>query len=70
VRLVQHPEVWPKPTLGIDKLILAKVLDEVRLIGSDGTHFDPDPMTSEEMGKLKQAVSFMQRLYELVPQQS
>lgn len=30
-------------------------------------HFDPDPMTGDELAALKQAVRFMQDLYELLP---
>lgn len=30
-------------------------------------HFDPDPMTPDELGTLKRAVRFMQELYRLLP---
>jgi CBS domain-containing protein len=67
VRLVQHPDVWPKLNLRIDSGVLTRLLDDVRLIRNDVMHFDPDPMTSDELGTLKQAVRFMQELYELLP---
>jgi hypothetical protein len=31
-------------------------------------HFDPDPMTPDELGALKRSVLFMQELYELLPE--
>jgi hypothetical protein len=30
-------------------------------------HFDPDPMTQDQMDALKNTAAFMQRLYELLP---
>jgi len=30
-------------------------------------HFDPDPLTSKQLGVLKNAAKFMQNLYELLP---
>jgi CBS domain-containing protein len=66
VRLVQHPKIWPKLNLKIDPGVLANLLEEVRLIRNDVMHFDPDPMTGDELDKLKQAVNFMQRIQELL----
>jgi CBS domain-containing protein len=67
VRLIQHPTVWSKLQLSIDSGVLTKLLEEVRIIRNDVMHFDPDPMTPEELRKLKQAARFMQELYELLP---
>ena len=67
VRLLQHPQVWPKLSLNIDCGTLTKLLDDVRLIRNDVMHFDPDPMTTDELGTLKRAVRFMQELFELLP---
>lgn len=67
VRLVQHPEIWRKLDLKIDSGVLSNLLEEVRLIRNDVMHFDPDPMTADELRALKQAVRFMQELYELLP---
>jgi CBS domain-containing protein len=65
VRLLQNPKTWEKVELQIDKGELTKLLDEVRLIRNDVMHFDPDPMTPDELGTLKRALRFMQDLYEL-----
>ncbi len=67
VRLVQHPDIWQKLDLKIDRPVLVELLDKVRLIRNDVMHFDPDPMTVEELATLKQAVRFMQELYDLLP---
>ena len=67
VRLLQNPAIWDKVQLQIDKSELTKLLDEVRVIRNDVMHFDPDPMTDDELGTLKRALRFMQRLYELFP---
>jgi CBS domain-containing protein len=67
VRLVQHPDVWAKLQLRIDSGVLIELLERVRVIRNDVMHFDPDPMTADELATLKQAVRFMQELYELLP---
>lgn len=67
VRLFQHPEIWAKLNLRIDGGVLTGILEDVRLIRNDVMHFDPDPMTADELGTLKRAVRFMQELYDLLP---
>ena len=67
VRLFQHPKIWAKLDLKIDAVVLTRLLEEVRVIRNDVMHFDPDPMTFDELGTLKRAVRFMQELYELLP---
>jgi hypothetical protein len=67
VRLFQHPTLWAKLNLKIDCGSLTGLLEEVRLIRNDVMHFDPDPMTPDELSTLKRSVRFMQELYELLP---
>ena len=67
IRLLQHPQVWKKLNLKIDAAALTNLLDDVRMIRNDVMHFDPDPMTREQLDTLKQAVRFLQSLYELLP---
>ena len=67
VLLFQNPVTWEKMQLRIDKGELTKLLEEVRVIRNDVMHFDPDPMTQDELGTLKRALRFMQDLYELFP---
>jgi CBS domain-containing protein len=67
VRLFQHPQIWAKLALKTDGGVLTTLLEDVRLIRNDVMHFDPDPMTVDELSTLKRAVRFMQELYELLP---
>jgi hypothetical protein len=67
VRLIQHPQVWPKLCLRIDNGVLVTLLENVRRIRNDVMHFDPDPMTPEELATLKRAVRLLQQLYEIKP---
>jgi hypothetical protein len=53
--------------LKIDAGVLTALLEEVRLIRNDVMHFDPDPMTADELSTLNRAVRFMQELYALLP---
>jgi hypothetical protein len=66
VRLFQHPQIWAKLDLKTDGTVLSALLEDVRLIRNDVMHFDPDPMTADELRTLKRAVRFMQELYELL----
>jgi CBS domain-containing protein len=67
VRLFQHPDIWAKLTLKIDKACLTEQLEEVRKIRNDVMHFDPDPMTTKDLDVLKGTAKFMQQLFELLP---
>jgi CBS domain-containing protein len=67
VRLFQHPQVWPKLDLKIDGGVLTGLLEEIRQIRNDVMHFDPDPMTEDELKTLKRAVHLLQQLYEIIP---
>jgi CBS domain-containing protein len=63
VRLLQHPQIWAKVGLKIDAGLLTGLLENVRVIRNDVMHFDPDPMTHEELKTLKGTVRFMQELF-------
>ncbi len=65
VRLFQHPQIWPKLALKVDSGVLTDLLEEVRQIRNDVMHFDPDPMTPDELNTLKRAVRLLQQLYEI-----
>jgi predicted transcriptional regulator len=66
-RLFQHPQIWAKLNLKIDSIALDDLLETVRLIRNDVMHFNPDPMTPDQLGLLKRAVRFMQRLDDFLP---
>lgn len=67
VRLFEHPQIWGKLNLKIDRVVLTKLLEDVRKVRNDVMHFDPDPMTTDELAILKRAVRLMQEVYALVP---
>lgn len=67
VRLIQKPDIWCKLSLNIDQASLTAQMEDVRKIRNDVMHFDPDPLTSKQLGVLKNAAKFMQNLYELLP---
>ncbi len=67
VRLLQNPAVWSKLAVKIDSGELTSLLEKIRIIRNDVMHFDPDPMTADELGVLKGAVRFMQEIYRNLP---
>jgi predicted transcriptional regulator len=67
VRLFQHPEIWRKLSLKIDKACLTAQLEDVREIRNDVMHFDPDPLTSKDLDILKATAKLMQQMFELLP---
>lgn len=67
VRLLQSPGVWAKLSLNIDQASLTFQLEKVRVIRNDVMHFDPDPLTADQLDVLKNTSKFMQQLYELLP---
>jgi CBS domain-containing protein len=66
VRLFEHPQIWGKLNLKIDRIVLTTMLEEVRKVRNEVMHFDPDPMTAEELTILKRAVHLMQEVHTLV----
>jgi len=67
VRLFQHPEIWPKLAVRADCKVMTALLEEVRKIRNDVMHFDPDPMTADELNTLKRGVRLLQELYGVLP---
>jgi len=67
VKLLEHPQVWSKLKLRIDRVVLTKLLDEVRKIRNEVMHFDPDPTTADQLDTLKRAVHLLQEVFGLVP---
>ena len=52
MRLLEHPKVWGKLNLLIDRTVLTKLLEDVRKVRNEVMHFDPDPMTPDELAIL------------------
>jgi predicted transcriptional regulator len=62
LRLLQHPENWPRVRLPIDRVVFCKDLDDVRVIRNNVTHFDPDGITRLELEKLRDFKAFLSNL--------
>jgi len=67
VRLVEDPNIWSKLNLSIDRASTAALLESVRKVRNEVMHFDPDPMTSDDLAILKRAVRLMQEIQVLAP---
>jgi CBS domain-containing protein len=67
VRLLENPQIWERLNLKVDRVVLTRLLDDVRKIRNDVMHFDSDPMTEDELAILKRAVRLLQELYTLAP---
>lgn len=67
VRLIQHPNISSKFGPEVNMSTLIELLEQVRVIRNDVMHFDPDPMTADELYVLRSAVRLMQSLKELLP---
>jgi CBS domain protein len=65
VRLLENPANWKKLQLQIDRVLFAKKLEEVRIIRNDVMHFDPEGIEEGDLKKLRDFVSFLQRLQKL-----
>jgi hypothetical protein len=51
--LLRGSENWERFGLRVDRGVFHRELDEVRKIRNDVMHFDPDPITSEQLSKLR-----------------
>jgi len=65
IRLLQSPEKWKQIKLSIDRDIFCKDLDRVREIRNGVTHFDPDGISEEELGFLREFANFLKELQKI-----
>lgn len=65
ILLLQREEIWSRLGLPIDGGELIRLLNDVRGIRNEVFHFDPDPMTADELSILNRAARFLRELYEL-----
>jgi hypothetical protein len=66
VRLLENPERWDKLTLALDRATFVKDLEEVRGIRNDVMHFDPEGIDDRGLKKLRDFVTFLQRIQKLL----
>ena len=64
-RLFENKEHWEEMNLRIDRKEFVKHLNAVRNIRNDVMHFDPDGLTDEDIGKLKQLTQFFANLHRI-----
>ena len=62
LRLLQNPEKWDKLGISLDRELFVKKLEDIRRIRNDIMHFDPDGITEEDVGKLRDFVRIMHNL--------
>lgn len=62
IKILEDPKKFEKLNLNIDRALIVKQLDEVRKIRNDVMHFHPDGITPQNLGLLRQTVSFLHTL--------
>jgi hypothetical protein len=66
VRLLENEESWNKLGLKIDRIEFVKEAHRIRGIRNDVMHFDPDPMSSDDLDRLRRFSGFVSALSEFV----
>ncbi|MGI8402703.1 MAG: CBS domain-containing protein [Gemmatimonadaceae bacterium] len=66
VRLLQNPVSWSKLKLDLDRVAFVAQLDLVREIRNEIMHFDPDPVSEEDLQTLRNFKQFLQTLQQSV----
>jgi hypothetical protein len=67
IRLLENEKRWLQVNLGIDRKIFIADLDRVRQIRNDVMHFDPDPVSDEDLYDLRRFTGFLQKLQSALP---
>lgn len=65
VRLLENPNRWDKLALALDRVTFVKDLEQVRGIRNDVMHFDPEGLDDGDLKKLRDFVTFLQRIQRL-----
>jgi CBS domain-containing protein len=66
VRLLENEERWQKLGLRIDRGEFVKEAHRIRTIRNDVMHFEPDPMSVDELSLLRRFAEFLSTLSEFV----
>ena len=62
LRLLENPEKWDKLGIPLDRALFVEKLEDIRRIRNDIMHFDPDGITEEDVGRLRDFVRIMHTL--------
>ncbi len=61
-RLLEEPDRWNRLNLQIDRAVFVRLLDRVREIRNDVTHFDPDGIPPDDLEVLRDFARFLRSL--------
>jgi hypothetical protein len=64
LQLLADPQSWKQLQLSLDRTIFIHRLDTIRVIRNDVMHFDPDPISDEELATLRRFTVFLQQFSE------
>jgi predicted transcriptional regulator len=70
VRLLEKPERWEKCLKSLDRGVFIEQLKKVRDIRNDVMHFDPDPISEDDIQQLRRFATFLQKLLRLAGRSS
>lgn len=62
IRIIENPDNFTKLKLNIDRVVLAKQLDDVRKIRNDVMHFDPEGVSNDDLELLRQTAQFFHEI--------
>lgn len=65
IRLLENPRRWGQLGIAIDRAVFVRGLSEIRDIRNDVMHFDPDGVSEDDLGKLRNFAQFLERLQRL-----
>lgn len=62
VKILENPACWIKLKLHLDRSTFCSELSEINAVRNDVMHFDPDPITPQDLSKLKNAAKMLNML--------
>jgi CBS domain-containing protein len=65
VRILEHVDNWAKLGLHLHRLVFCSELSEINAIRNDVMHFDPDPLSEQDLSKLRNVAKMFDLLRSL-----
>jgi CBS domain-containing protein len=59
IRIIENPTLYTKLNLYVDRVILQKMLEDVRLVRNDVMHFNPEELDRRDLETLRQVLNFL-----------
>jgi CBS domain-containing protein len=66
IRLLENKDCWAQLNLTIDRTIFISNLDGVRRIRNDVMHFNPDPISENDLATLRRFIVFLQKIEPII----